>query len=179
VRNDLTSGLRSGVNGTPTFFINGIRDVGGYDYGSLLRHPTRIDAGALSDEVERRSNYASIPPADLADISATTREELVGDDDALGAKVTVGSVVGCVVAVGMAFQLAVHDFSPLPVAIISVLCGFVVGGITRVVLHRRVSQGHVRGLDKLSEAKGLLNLSGKLMAVMAANPANRRLVDDR
>jgi hypothetical protein len=131
----------------------------------------------LADEVERRSNYASIPPADLADISATTREELVGDDDALGAKVTVGSVVGCVVAVGMAFLLAVHDFSPLPVAIISVLCGFVVGGITRAVLHRRVN--HVRGLDKLSEAKGLLNLSGKLMAVMTVNPANRRLVDDR
>ena len=32
---DLTSGDRSGVEGTPTFFVNGIRHDGGYDLGSL------------------------------------------------------------------------------------------------------------------------------------------------
>jgi protein-disulfide isomerase len=31
------SGVRSGVNGTPTFFINGVRHSGGYDYASLFR----------------------------------------------------------------------------------------------------------------------------------------------
>ena len=36
VREDFMSGVRSGVNGTPTFFINGARHEGGYDYRSLL-----------------------------------------------------------------------------------------------------------------------------------------------
>jgi len=33
---DLESGLQSGVKGTPTFFINGIRHQGGYDLPSLV-----------------------------------------------------------------------------------------------------------------------------------------------
>ena len=37
VREDFLSGVRSGVNGTPTFFINGRRHDGGYDAASLLR----------------------------------------------------------------------------------------------------------------------------------------------
>jgi protein-disulfide isomerase len=36
VREDFLSGVRSGVNGTPTFFINGLRHNGGYDLDSLL-----------------------------------------------------------------------------------------------------------------------------------------------
>jgi protein-disulfide isomerase len=36
VREDFLSGIRSGVNGTPTFFINGVRHNGGYDLESLL-----------------------------------------------------------------------------------------------------------------------------------------------
>jgi protein-disulfide isomerase len=36
VREDFRSGVRSGVNGTPTFFINGVRHDGGYDMASLL-----------------------------------------------------------------------------------------------------------------------------------------------
>jgi protein-disulfide isomerase len=36
VRDDFMSGVRSGVNGTPTFFINGARHDGGYDLASLL-----------------------------------------------------------------------------------------------------------------------------------------------
>jgi protein-disulfide isomerase len=36
IREDFLSGVRSGVNGTPTFFVNGIRHDGGYDLESLL-----------------------------------------------------------------------------------------------------------------------------------------------
>src|ERR1700694_5399822 len=36
VREDFLSGVRSGVNGTPTFFINGIRHDAGYDLETLL-----------------------------------------------------------------------------------------------------------------------------------------------
>jgi protein-disulfide isomerase len=36
VREHFLSGLRSGVNGTPTFFVNGLRHDGGYDLRSLL-----------------------------------------------------------------------------------------------------------------------------------------------
>jgi protein-disulfide isomerase len=36
IKEDRQSGIRSGVNGTPTFFINGTRYDGPPDYGSLL-----------------------------------------------------------------------------------------------------------------------------------------------
>jgi protein-disulfide isomerase len=36
VREDFLGGVRSGVNGTPTFFINGFRHDGSYDLQSLL-----------------------------------------------------------------------------------------------------------------------------------------------
>ncbi|MEG4944844.1 DsbA family protein [Microcoleus sp. F4-D5] len=36
IREDLLSGIQSGVNGTPTFFINGVRHDGSYDLRSLL-----------------------------------------------------------------------------------------------------------------------------------------------
>jgi protein-disulfide isomerase len=36
VRSDFTSGVRSGVNGTPTFFINGMRHDGPFDYPALV-----------------------------------------------------------------------------------------------------------------------------------------------
>jgi protein-disulfide isomerase len=48
VRDDYTSGLRSGVDGTPSFFINGVRYEGPYDEASLLvaleRTPHRAHA---------------------------------------------------------------------------------------------------------------------------------------
>jgi protein-disulfide isomerase len=37
VRADFSGGVRSGVNGTPTFFINGKRHDGPFDYESLVR----------------------------------------------------------------------------------------------------------------------------------------------
>jgi protein-disulfide isomerase len=37
VREDLATGLRSGVNGTPTFFINGFRHNGGYALEGLVK----------------------------------------------------------------------------------------------------------------------------------------------
>jgi protein-disulfide isomerase len=36
IREDFLSGVRSGVNGTPTFFVNGVRHDGGYDLESML-----------------------------------------------------------------------------------------------------------------------------------------------
>lgn len=36
VREDFRSGVRSGVNGTPTFFINGMRYEGDWEFGGLL-----------------------------------------------------------------------------------------------------------------------------------------------
>jgi protein-disulfide isomerase len=36
LREDFLSGVRSGVNGTPTFFVNGKRHDGGYDFETLL-----------------------------------------------------------------------------------------------------------------------------------------------
>jgi protein-disulfide isomerase len=36
VRSDFMGGIRSGVNGTPAFFINGVRHDGPYDYASLV-----------------------------------------------------------------------------------------------------------------------------------------------
>jgi 2-hydroxychromene-2-carboxylate isomerase len=36
VRSDFMSGVRSGMNGTPTFFINGVRHDGANDYASLV-----------------------------------------------------------------------------------------------------------------------------------------------
>jgi protein-disulfide isomerase len=37
VREDFRSGVRSGVNGTPTFFINGFRHDGPWDFDPLMR----------------------------------------------------------------------------------------------------------------------------------------------
>jgi protein-disulfide isomerase len=50
VREDFLSGVRSGVNGTPTFFINGVRHDGQYDFDTLLAaiqaHLTGLAASA-------------------------------------------------------------------------------------------------------------------------------------
>lgn len=36
IKQDFMGGVRSGVNGTPTFFINGVRHNGSYEYEELL-----------------------------------------------------------------------------------------------------------------------------------------------
>lgn len=43
IREDFISGVRSGVNGTPTFFINGVRYDGPLDYQSLLENLLTIE----------------------------------------------------------------------------------------------------------------------------------------
>jgi len=45
VSDDFMSGVRSGVNGTPTFFINGVRHDGGWDFTSLI---TALQTAAIS-----------------------------------------------------------------------------------------------------------------------------------
>jgi protein-disulfide isomerase len=42
VRADFSSGVRSGVNGTPTFFLNGRRHDGPYDFNSLVEAVDRV-----------------------------------------------------------------------------------------------------------------------------------------
>jgi len=42
------SGVRSGVNGTPTFFINGVRHDGSYDFDTLLNAIERV-MGMVTD----------------------------------------------------------------------------------------------------------------------------------
>ena len=37
IREDFLSGVRSGVNGTPTFYIDGIRYNGSWDLQTLLK----------------------------------------------------------------------------------------------------------------------------------------------
>jgi protein-disulfide isomerase len=45
VREDFMGGVRSGVNGTPTFFINGTRYDGSYDLRSMFAALQRASAG--------------------------------------------------------------------------------------------------------------------------------------
>ena len=44
IRQDFLGGVRSGVNGTPGFFINGVRHAEGYEYEDLV---SAIDAQLL------------------------------------------------------------------------------------------------------------------------------------
>lgn len=46
VREDFSSGVRSGVNGTPTFYINGVRHDGDYEVKTLVG--AIAEAGAVS-----------------------------------------------------------------------------------------------------------------------------------
>lgn len=46
VEEDFESGVESGVGGTPTFFVNGVKHDGGYDLDSLL---TAVEAAAAAE----------------------------------------------------------------------------------------------------------------------------------
>ncbi len=48
VREDFMSGVRSGVNGTPTFFINGQRHNGPADFDSVTSCRAEVLKGALA-----------------------------------------------------------------------------------------------------------------------------------
>lgn len=48
VRSDFMGGVRSGVNGTPTFFINGVRFDGSWDEDSLVEALEAVVRGARS-----------------------------------------------------------------------------------------------------------------------------------
>jgi hypothetical protein len=115
-----------------------------------------IDVSASLDELERRLNYQSIPPADLADLPTAAREPFVGDDDVIGTEAVAGSIAGCVSAVAMASYLIARDAGPLSIGIFSVLCGLVVGGAVMLRVRRRLRRERTLGLEKLSEAQGLL-----------------------
>ncbi|MGB7433856.1 MAG: thioredoxin domain-containing protein [Candidatus Acidiferrum sp.] len=46
VKNDFSGGVRSGVNGTPTFFINGKRHDGAFEYDDLVQAINAVLASA-------------------------------------------------------------------------------------------------------------------------------------
>ena len=115
-----------------------------------------IDVSASFDELQRRLNYQSIPPADLADIPTAARQPLIDEGDVLTTDAVVGSLAGCIGAVAMAYFLIIRGMAPLSVGIVSVLTGLVVGGVAVLVVRRRLQRERVRGLEKLAEAHGLL-----------------------
>ena len=115
-----------------------------------------IDVSASLDELQRRVNYASMHPADLADMPAAPRNPFMGDDDALTTEIVAGSVAGCVAALAVAFYLVALGKSPLSVGIFSVLCGLIAGAVALFWTRKRLQRERSRGLDQLSEAYGLL-----------------------
>jgi len=115
-----------------------------------------IDVSAPLDELQRRLNYQSIPPADLADIPTAARQPLIDQGDVLTTDAVVGSLAGCIGAVAMAYFLIIRGMAPLSVGIVSVLTGLVVGGVAVLVARRRLQRERVQGLEKLAEAHGLL-----------------------
>ena len=115
-----------------------------------------IDVSASLDELQRRLNYASVPPADLADIPNTPRQAFVGEDDTMTTEIVAGSAAGCIGALAMAFYLVAQGMSPIPVGVVSVLCGLILGGAAVYWTRRRLQRERVLGLENLSEAQGLL-----------------------
>jgi hypothetical protein len=115
-----------------------------------------IDVSASLDELQRRLNYASIPPADLADIPTAARQPFVGEDDTMTTKVVVGSAAGCIAALAMAFYLVARDLSPVSVGVLSVLFGLILGAAAVFWARRRLQRERALGLENLSEAHGLL-----------------------
>ena len=115
-----------------------------------------IDVSASVDELQRRLNYSAIPAPDLADIPTAPRQPYVGEDDVLGTDAVVGSVAGCAAAVGVAFYLAAQGMQPISVGILAVLSGIIVAGVAVLWARRRLQRERAEGLEKLSEAQGLL-----------------------
>jgi protein-disulfide isomerase len=55
IQEDFSGGIRSGVNGTPTFFINGVRHDASYEYEDLL--------SALQEQLQAQRESGSPPHA--------------------------------------------------------------------------------------------------------------------
>jgi len=115
-----------------------------------------IDVSASPDEVQRRLNYRSIPPEDLADVPTAPREPFVGEDDLIITDAVVGSVVGCAGALAIGCYLATRNIGPLSTVLFAALCGFVVGSGAVFWARRRLRRERARGLERLSEAQGLV-----------------------
>jgi hypothetical protein len=115
-----------------------------------------IDVSAPLDELQKRIDYKSIPAADLADMPTTARQPFVDEDDSLTTEVIAGSAAGSVAALAMAFYLVNQRMGSVGVVILSLLCGAIVGGIVLTRVRRRLQRERTMGLDKLSEANGLL-----------------------
>jgi len=104
-----------------------------------------IDLSAFPDEVQRRLNYAVIPPADLADIPITPRQPFFGDDDLLGAEAVASSVLGCIAAVGSALFLILKGYEAMAVAMWSILIGISTGALVIVPIYRLLRRERARG----------------------------------
>jgi hypothetical protein len=74
----------------------------------------------------------------------------------LNTAATVGSLAGCVGAIALAFYLVSRGTAPLAVGLFSVLSGLVIGGAALLLVRRRLRRERALGLEKLSEAQGLL-----------------------
>jgi hypothetical protein len=86
----------------------------------------------------------------------TARQPFVDEDDSLTTEVIAGSAAGSVAALAMAFYLVNQRMGSVGVVILSLLCGAIVGGIVLTRVRRRLQRERTMGLDKLSEANGLL-----------------------
>jgi hypothetical protein len=126
--------------------------------GLLLADVDRadIDVSASVDELQRRLNYSAIPAPDLADIPTAPRQPYVGEDDVVVTDAVVGSVAGCAAAVGVAFYLVAQGMQPISVGTLAVLSGIIVAGVAVLWARRRLQRERAQGLEKLSEAQGLL-----------------------
>jgi hypothetical protein len=115
-----------------------------------------IDVSASFDELQRRLNYASIPPPELADVPIAPRQPLVDESDVLTTDAVVGSVAGCAGALAMAFYLVIRGWPPLSIGILSILAGLIVGGLAVFAARRRLERDRIEGLERLAEEHGLL-----------------------
>jgi hypothetical protein len=115
-----------------------------------------IDVSASLDELQRRLKYRSIPAPDIADHPAAARQPLVGKDDVVNTDAVAGSIAGCIVAVALVFYLVSRGATPLAAGLFSVLSGLVAGGAAVLLVRRRLRREQTLGLDKLSEAQGLI-----------------------
>src|SRR6202140_5029907 len=115
-----------------------------------------IDVSASGDELDRRLNHQSIPPADLADLPITPRQPFMCIDVVLSAEAVAGSLAGCIAAIAVAAILVARGTEPLYVGIFSILSGLIVGGIAVPRIRRRLYREGTLGLEKQSEWQGLL-----------------------